>query len=101
MKFTISYNLLSVSFSGFIAFGTDVNQSNTCQEAFEEGGVLHGKKVYLFGSTERMFVDLPFSSRIYFFVIFFLVESICISFLEKKKHIYCTERSLYCAMLAQ
>ena len=28
----------------------------TGQNAFEEGGVLHGKTVYLFGCTEREFL---------------------------------------------
>ncbi|KAJ0039616.1 hypothetical protein Pint_26798 [Pistacia integerrima] len=30
------------------------------EDAFEEGGKLHGEKVYLFGCTERKFADLDF-----------------------------------------
>lgn len=40
-----------------------MHSSFGAQEAFEEGGILHGKRVYLFGCTERKpvygFTSLP------------------------------------------
>ena len=62
---------------------------NWCQNAFEEGGKLYGKKVYLFGSSERklltrfLFLLISFLfSFVYYLYLMFHKQSLSYAFVE-------------------